>query len=62
LETLNCPVSPIPEARDGTRTDAGSHVHDLLGPEECALIQAIYEKDFETFGYSRDLADVGLRP
>ncbi len=52
---LNVPDLAIPRPARRNRTDAGSHLHELLGPAECDLIHEIYRRDFETFGYSMDL-------
>jgi hypothetical protein len=59
LKELGMADLAIPEPKGANRTDAGAHVHELLGLEECALIRSIYERDFDEFGYSRDIADVG---
>jgi hypothetical protein len=58
---LNLFDFPLPTASLSQRTDAGHYVHELLGEAECSLIQAIYHRDFDAFGYSRDLFDVGKR-
>ena len=52
---------PIPKPWPVQRTFAGSQMQDLLGGEERALIKGIYGRDFDAFGYSRELADAGRR-
>ena len=54
MARLNAPSLDIPTAARN-RTDAASHLHELLGPRECDLIREIYRRDFEIFGYSMDL-------
>jgi hypothetical protein len=52
LERLKVGDIPIPRPGGVNRTDAGLHLDELLGVEECALIRTIYQRDFEAFGYS----------
>lgn len=59
MEKLNVVDFPIPKPSHSQRTDAGSHVSELLGVEECALIRSVYERDFETFGYSLRMDGLG---
>jgi hypothetical protein len=37
--------------------NASSKFRDMIGVKEKALIEKIYEQDFENFNYSRDLND-----
>ncbi len=55
MVNLNVSTLDIPRPARRNRTDAGSRLHELLGPRECDLIREIYRRDFETFGYSMDL-------
>jgi hypothetical protein len=58
MERLNSTGWPIPKPAERRRTFAASHIESLLGTEECALIQSIYRRDFETFGYSHRLSAI----
>ena len=53
LERLNVPDLSIPKAAPSNRTEAGSHVFEMLGRRECDLVREIYKSDFETFGYEK---------
>jgi hypothetical protein len=61
MDSLQAVGWPIPKPWPVQRTFAGSHISEILGREERALIRRIYGRDFDAFGYSRALADVGRR-
>lgn len=58
MARLNMTDFNIPRPAGRNRTDAGSRLHELLGPRESDLIREIYRRDFEAFGYSMDLPTV----
>lgn len=55
MDRLNVPSLSIPRPARSSKTEAGTHVHALLGPRECELVREIYGSDFKEFGYSLDL-------
>ncbi len=59
MQSLNAAGWPIPKPWPVQRTFAGSHIADLLGVEERALIKEIYQRDFDEFGYSSAVSDMG---
>jgi hypothetical protein len=55
MEKLNVSDLSIPKPAAAQKTNAGARINDLLGQAECDLIRKLYEDDFETFGYSKQL-------
>lgn len=52
-----CP-EPLPEFNiTKARIKRNAKLSDYYGPQEIALVQKIYRRDFGVFGYSTDLAD-----
>lgn len=63
LKVAAPPALEFVKAVDEHRTSASEQLIDYYSDESAErLAQAIYEKDFEKFGYSTDLRDVTERP